>query len=103
MNNLVRSLEFWMNDWNFEAPSQYYSMKRSRFKEKSLRHWAAKEIIEEVKRHPEENPINVLDRFQERMFNFCCMAKTEEANYIFGILFDTTTNAIDYLQALSSF
>lgn len=100
MNDWVRSLEFWMNDWNFGEPDRYYSMKRSQFRSISLHHWAAKEAIYEVKEHPGEDPIKVLEAFMDQIAEYRCRACTEDATIIFGTLYDVTELAVDYLRAL---
>lgn len=96
----VRTLEFWINDWNYEEPDRYYSLKRSQFRQKSLTYWAAKEVVEEVRRHPGENAINVVENFRDRMDDFCCIAKTDEAREIFATLYEVSTNALDFLICL---
>lgn len=100
MDDWARSLEFWMKDWNYEEPDRYFSIKRSQFKQQSRNYWAACEVVEEVRRHPDENPIDVVESFRDRMDDFCCIAKTDQAREIFSSLYEMATNALDYLICL---
>lgn len=99
-NDWVRSLEFWMNDWNYERPDDYYSLTRAQFQRASMSFWAAEEVIEEVKRHPDQNPIEVLEDFKGRMHKYYYISRTKKARKIFEALNDAADNALDYLAAL---
>lgn len=96
----TRLLYYWMDEWGYKEPESYYSMKRYQFRQRCLDHWAAMEVLEEVKKHPKEDPITVIEMFRDRVGIFCCTAKTEQANDFFIVLYDAATNALDYLIEL---
>lgn len=100
MNETISSLDklsHWLNEWDYKKPIKYQGIKHSKFKQESRNAWAAKEVMEEVMRHPDENVFDVVERFRDQMDHFCCIAKTEEAKDIFIALYEVSTHALDYL------
>lgn len=97
---LVKQLRYWMLDWDYEEPLQYFEMKREEFQEKVLNYWAIMEVIDKIIEHPEADPFTTVENFRDRMDNYCCTAKTEEAKNIFVSLYEAATNVLDFLVCL---
>lgn len=96
MEDIESILQEWMYEWDYSEPT-IYPMKKDSFKRKSLDCWAAEEVFEEVKKHPKENPLEVINNLRDRADNFCCIAKTREAKELFTALYDVSTTALDFL------
>lgn len=83
-----------------DCPDQlsYYRVKRSHFKAMTYDCWAAEEIIKELQKNEEiYDPIIVLENFRDRVDNYCCSAKTTDANEIFIALYELINSVIDFL------
>lgn len=96
-NGSLDKLCQWLDEWDYKNPANYQGVKRSKFKQQSRNAWAARELMEEVRRHSGEDTLEVVERFRDRMDRFCCIAKTEDAKDIFISLYEVSTNALDYL------
>lgn len=93
-------LETWMVSWEYHEPKKYYSVKRSHFLREVLDYWAATEVVQEVFKHSEMDPLDVLNEFRDRMDAYACVAKTDRAKDIFIALYDAANNAVDFLIGL---
>lgn len=96
----VRSLEYFIETWGYEEPDNYFMEKRYVFQAKSLNSWAAREVIEEIKRYPGADPINVVIDFNERMQRLCSRARTNRSRLQLSTLCHVSRNMIDYLESL---
>ena len=94
-------LQEWIYEWGYFEPD-HYPMKGNNFKKKCLNCWAAEEVVEEVKKYPREDPLNIINNLRDRADNFCCIAKTTEARDIFTTLYDVSTNALDFLLSFGT-
>jgi hypothetical protein len=59
--------------------------------------WAGQEILRELRMHPDDTPISVVENFRDRMDSYCCISKTDKARDIFASLYEMATNVLDYL------
>lgn len=89
-------LQEWIYEWDYFEPT-HYPMKGDQFERKCLNAWAAKEVVETVKNHPMEDPLEVINNLRDKSDNFCCMAKTSTGKVMFLTLYEVSTNALDFL------
>lgn len=97
---VIEALCMWITDCDYDAPDRYYGLKRSCFLRKSRYYWAKVEIINEVKKYPNQDPMVTLEKFNGRMLNYHFRAKTRESKELFEALYDMSENALDFLTSL---
>ena len=91
----IEILKHWRDNWGFINPTQYLGEKREKFIDDCRNAWAANEVIEELANHPNENPIDVIEDFRDRMDNYISIAQTDLAKDLFITLYEISTMFLD--------
>lgn len=87
----------------FDPEHIYFCSNQTQFMLYAYRNWAIDDLIERVEEEIDLpfksyfGPINFIEKYRERMDDFACKAKTEEANLLFSIAYDLGTEVLDIL------
>lgn len=81
----------------YAPPYRYYGMKPEIFSMLSAKRWAILELKEFVFSHKKSRPIDSVELFRKQLDNYSCIAKNEEAKFMFSTAYDTVTNILDML------
>lgn len=93
---VIKAVEDYIDKY-YKIPDNYLKLKSTDFKRKAYDYWAGQEVIKELKKYHGNNPIGVISDFRDRMDDYCCRAKTDDAIDIFSALFEMSTWILDYL------
>lgn len=68
---------------------------KTMFMQESYSRWAAIEMLMELRRHPDEPPLCVMEAFRDKMDRYSCM--NPKTSYMFSIAKDISEVLIDLL------
>ena len=77
----------------------YYSMKRDYILEYSWEHWAVQEILTRLRIHSHEDPLYVIQGFNDDMENFIKRSKSTRAKILFTTALSIGKGVEDLLRA----
>lgn len=81
----------------YSFPKSYRHTKPAVFALESYKRWAIGELRDFVEQRIYSRPIDSVEAFRKRMDNYACMAKTEEAKYMFSTAYDVVTDILDMM------
>lgn len=97
---IKRCLKIWFYESDYIKPDRYYGLKKEKFIKKSLRYWAATEILKIIESYNGYSLIKKIEELKKKSYLFYKTATTDQAKNIFLTLYEVVNDVLDYLNAL---
>ena len=89
-----------LKEKDYQAPISYYRLKKASFEYRSYCRSGIEELKDYLRKHPDQNPIDVIEEFRYQMDIFACKTKNGGANFMFSVYYDVATNILDELLVI---
>ncbi len=91
-----------IEDYMFDLFEPGRNWPKYEFNKRSYERWAAKQILESVRHHPDISPLQIVEEYV-RMTNEFSGIEHDERNdsFIFSVAHDVATDILDILRAMN--